>query len=228
MFRSFMTLIRGAANEADEAFADAHALPILRQQMRDCARAVSVARKALALAMAQHEQEVTQAHDLARRIADLETRALAALENGENALVQEAAVTIARLQTEQDTAKAVLGTLEADLACLRASVTTSEERLRALKRGARIATVTDKTQRLTASAHCTMPTVLRDAEATLERLRARQTETDAANAALDALENAGHPERLRDRLAEAGCGAPLKITADAVLERLRARSVTPA
>ena len=97
MFRSLFTLMRGRAHDADEAFTDAHALPILQQQLRDCAQAVSAARKALALAIAQNDQETEQFERLATRIAELEERTVAALEQGQQDLAQEAAETIARL-----------------------------------------------------------------------------------------------------------------------------------
>ena len=228
MFRSIVTLMRGRAHEADEAFTDAHALPILKQQLRDCAQAVSAARKALALAMAQNDQEVEQFERFTARIADLEERAVAALEQGHMELAQEAAETIARLQTDQDASRSVLETLEAEVAKLRASVATSEERLRALNRGERIATATDKAQRVTHSVPGGVSNALRDAEATLTRLRSRQTEVDATNEALDTLENANDTRTLREKLANAGCGAPLKTTAEAVLERLRTQAAKPA
>ena len=228
MFRSLMTLMRGRAHDAEEAFTDTHALPILKQQLRDCAQAVSAARKALALAIAQNDQEIEQFERLTQRIADLEDRTIAALEQGQQALALEAAETIARLQTDQESSRTVLDTLRAEVEKLRASVLSSEERLRALKRGERIAMATDKAQRVSHAIPGGTSNALRDAEETLTRLRARQTEVDATNEALGALENTNDTSTLREKLAAAGCGAPLKTTAEAVLERLRNRTTTPA
>jgi len=87
---------------------------------------------------------------------------------------------------------------------------------------------TDKAQRVTQAIPGGTSNALRDAEATLARLRARQTEVDATNEALDALENANDTRTLREKLADAGCGAPLKTTAEAVLERLRTETMKPA
>jgi len=102
MFRSLITLTRGKAHDAEEAFHDVHALPILKQQLRECAQAVSAARKALALAIAQNEQETVQFERLATRITDLEERTISALEQGRAELAQEAAETIARLQIQAE------------------------------------------------------------------------------------------------------------------------------
>jgi len=224
MFRSLITLVRGKVHDAEEDFEDAHALPILKQQLRDCAQAVSAARKALALAIAQNEQEVQQFDRLESRLADLEERAVSALEQGQDDLAREAAETIARLQTDQESSRAVLDTLQTEVGKLRASVAASEERLRALKRGERVAMATDKAQRVSHAIPGGAASALRDAEKTLTRLRARQNEVDAANDALDDLENTNDTNSLREKLAAAGCGAPLKTTADAVLERLRAQT----
>ena len=195
MFRSLFTLMRGRAHDADEAFTDAHALPILKQQLRDCAQAVSAARKALALAIAQNDQETEQFERLATRIAELEERTVAALEQGQQDLAQEAAETIARLQTDQEASREVLNTLQEEVEKLRASVVTSEQRLRALKRGERIAMATDKAQRVSQAIPGGTSSALRDAEETLTRLRTRQTEVEATNEALDALENTMIPDR---------------------------------
>ena len=46
MFKTIITLFRGATHDAEEAFSDRHALAILNQQMRDSAVAVEQARKA--------------------------------------------------------------------------------------------------------------------------------------------------------------------------------------
>ena len=60
MINQFFTLFRGAVNSTTEEFTNQHALLILQQQMRDCAQAVTTARKAVAIAMAQNQQEIEQ------------------------------------------------------------------------------------------------------------------------------------------------------------------------
>lgn len=60
MFKQIITLMRGVANQAAEDLTDEHALEILKQQVNDCGKAVVSARKAVAIAIAQNEQEVIQ------------------------------------------------------------------------------------------------------------------------------------------------------------------------
>ena len=91
MFKTIITLFRGATHDAEEAFSDRHALSILKQQMRDSAVAVDQARKAVAIAMAQNKQETEQFERLVARISDLEARTIAAIEQEKDDLAREAA-----------------------------------------------------------------------------------------------------------------------------------------
>ena len=47
---------------------------------------------------------------------------------------------------------------------------------------------------------------------------------DATARAMTELESTGSAENIRDRLAEAGCGKPLRSSADEVLERLKKKA----
>ena len=65
-----------------------------------------------------------------------------------------------------------------------------------------------------------------DAEETLLRLRTRQKQIDAA--AMAEMEQSGDPAAVSEKLAAAGCGMPLRSSADAVLERLASKIAKPA
>src|SRR5260370_1353530 len=60
MFKTIVTLVRGAAFRAEEEFADRSALLILDQQIRDAAAGIERAKRALAIAIAQDEAEGTR------------------------------------------------------------------------------------------------------------------------------------------------------------------------
>lgn len=223
MLKQFFALVRGTAYEQAEAAVDRHAVTILRQQIRDCAEAIGVARRAVAVAIAQNGQEVEQHRRLVARIEDLEERAVAALEQQKTALAREAAETIALLEGERDASEQAQKTFAIEIERLKRVVRQSEMRLRELRRGERIAAATDRTQRLREATPSSGLSALRDAEATLARLRTRQKEMEATAAAIDAMEQEGNPAALSERLAEAGCGAPVRSSADDVLARLRTR-----
>ena len=228
MFKQLLALMRGRTYDATEAFVDANAITILRQQIRDCAEAVAAARKAVAVAIAQNEQEVAQTRKLIERIDDLEARTVSALEQGKADLAREAAESIALMDAERTASEQAQRNFAVEIERLKRIVRASEMRLRELQRGQRLAVATDRTQRLRETAPASSLSALRDAEETLSRLRARQTQIDATAVAMAEMEQSGDPAALADKLAAAGCGAPTTTTADALLERLRQRMQVPA
>ena len=91
MFKALITLVRGRTVTIAAEIADQNALVILDQQMRDASGALERAKRALAVAIAQDNQEGQRLDATRARIEDLETRAVAALEAGRNDLATEAA-----------------------------------------------------------------------------------------------------------------------------------------
>jgi len=220
MFKSFIALFRGQAHEAAQSVVDQNSMIILRQQIRDCAEAISKARKSIAIAVSQNEQEIEQYDKIAARITDLEKRTISAIEQGKDELAREAAETIAILEGEKESSLEAQKTFKAEIDRLNKIVRTSEARLRDLQRGQRIVDATDKTQRLRQTSDGSTLSALQDAENTLERLRSRQKQMDATATAMDEMTLNSKPATMSEKLAEAGCGAPLKSSADEVLARL--------
>ena len=228
MLKQFFALVRGRSYEAAETVVDRNALVILRQQIRDCADAIAAARRAVAIAIAQNEQEIVQFKKLVARIEDLEKRTIAAIEQEQNELAREAAETIAMLEAERDASSEAQKSFSAEIERLKRIIRVSEMRLRELQRGQRIVAAVDSTQRLRESAPGSSLSALKDAEETLLRLRTRQKQIDATAAAMAEMEQSGDPAAVSEKLAAAGCGAPLRSSADAVLERLAAKMAKPA
>jgi phage shock protein A len=228
MLKQFFALVRGRSYEAAETVVDRNALVILRQQIRDCADAIAAARRAVAIAIAQNEQEVVQFKKLVVRIDDLEKRTIAAIEQGQNELAREAAETIAMLEAERDASSEAQKSFSTEIERLKRIIRVSEMRLRELQRGQRIVAAVDSTQRLRESAPGSSLSALKDAEETLLRLRTRQKQIDATAAAMAEMEQSGDPAAVSEKLAAAGCGAPLRSSADAVLERLTKTMTRPA
>lgn len=222
MFKQILTLMRGQAFEAEQQFVDRHALPLLAQQIREAADAIQTARHAVAMAIAQNQQEEAQHRALVARLKDLEERTIAALEQGKHALARDAAEAIALIETECETSVKAQAQFAAEISKLQAVVLASEMRLRELKRGERLVRATESTQRLSHAMPEGLAT-LRDAEETLERLRRRQQQVDLTAAALAGMDGAVDPATIIDRLADAGCGTPLRRSVDDVLARLKLR-----
>lgn len=227
MFKQIFTLVRGRSVDSAEAFLDVNALTLLRQQIRDAARCVEQSRKALATVMAYSERENVALAQLNEKIADLETRACEALENGDEDLVREAAATIAHLEAERDATAQTIANYTAEIARLRDHLGKSQSVLAQLKRGQRIAEANDKAHRAHGQITTLQSSNLEEAAATLKRLQERQAHSDATMAAMAELSATQSADTMGDRLADAGYGAPKVSTADDVLARLKAKKPTP-
>jgi len=225
MLKTVWTLMRGATAAAEEDLADRNALLILDQQVRDAASATDRAKRALALALAQDEAEGKRLEAIMARIADLETRALAALGGGREDLVGEAAEAIATLEADRDAIREARAHFSREIGQMKATVGGAGRRLAELERGRRIAQTAEAVRRLRAGgpADASETAALVDAELTLRRLRARQAEEAAAAAALQTLDGAG-PADVSDRMEAAGFGPRTRPTAADVLARLRDRA----
>jgi phage shock protein A len=215
-------LMRGAAAAAEEDLLDQNALLILDQQIRDAAAATERAKRALALAIAQDEAEGKRLETTLARIADLETRARAALAARRDDLVGEAAEAIASLEAERDCIREARANFVRDIAQMKRIVADATRRLAELERGRRIAQTAEAVRRLRAGGpvDASEAAALAEAESTLRRLRAKQAEDAAAAAALQTL-NGAEPADISERMEAAGFGPRTRPTAADVLARLR-------
>ncbi|NKN03354.1 PspA/IM30 family protein [Rhizobium leguminosarum] len=227
MFKLISILLRGRAHDAEQAFADCHAVPLLSQQIRDAAQSIQSARRSVAVAIAQNEQERSQHRAIVARIADLEIRASAALAKGNEGLAREAAEAIAYLEAERDASEKAQSQFTSAIDKLKGIVRASEARLQELQRGERLARATQEAQKLDVAVAGPGFATLDDAEETLARLRLRQSQNELTAAALKDMEGAIRPAGIIEKLANAGFGAPLRSSADDVLARLKSR-ITPA
>ena len=228
MFKTFVTLVRGAAFRAEEEFADRSALLILDQQIRDSAAGIERAKRALAIAIAQDDAEGKRLETTLTRIADLEERAVAALSAGREELASEAAEAIAVMEADRDSIREARATFAREVAGLKVTVRKSGQRLTELERGRRIAQAAESVRRLKTGGVPSGNAALADAETTLLRLRERQAEDTAAKAAFDTLDNEANPAGIAERLEAAGFGKRTRPTAADVLARLKQKTAASA
>ncbi len=193
MFKLISILLRGRAHDAEQAFADRNAVPLLAQQIRDAAQSIQSARRSVAVAIAQNEQERVQHGAIVARIDDLENRASAALAKGNEALAREAAEAIAYLEAERDASEKAQAQFTSSIDKLKAIVRASEARLQELQRGERLARATQEAQKLDVVVAGPGLATLDDAEETLARLRLRQSQNELTAAALKDMEGAVRP-----------------------------------
>jgi phage shock protein A len=226
MFKTIVTLMRGAAAAAEEQVTDRSALLILDQQIRDAAAAIERSKRALAIAIAQDEAEGKRLETTLGRIADLEERATAALAGGREDLAGEAAEAIALMEADRDAIRESRTAFAADIGQLKATVANAGHRLAELERGRRIAQAAESVRRLKSSrgVGASGPAALAEAESTLRRLRERQAEDASAADAYDRLDPGMNPAKTANRLEAAGFGRRTRPTAADVLARLRAKA----
>src|SRR5258708_2882274 len=226
MFKTVLTLFRGSVAAAEEEMEDRNALLILDRRLRDAAVAVERAKRTLALAIAQDQQEGRRLDATNAHIADLEIRATAALDGGREDLAREAAESIASLEADRDAAMTARTLFASEISRLKRHVASAEARITELDRGRRIARASEAVRALRkggVEAARPYESTLPEAENTLKRLRERQQEAQAASDALIELDAASGPLATAEKLAEQGFGPRLKSTADDVLARLNAK-----
>jgi len=226
MFKTVLTLFRGSVAVAGEELEDRSALLILDQQMRDAGAAVERSKRTLALAIAGDQQEGRRLDATNARIADLETRATAALDGGREDLAREAAQAIANLEADRDAAMTARTLFASEITRMKRQVASAEARITELDRGRRIARASEAVRGLRRSGiEAVRPyeSTLPEAENTLKRLRERQMEAQAADDALVELDAASGPSATAEKLSEQGFGPRLKSTTDDVLARLNAK-----
>ncbi len=235
MLKTLTLILRGTSAQAAEDLVDRNALLILDQHIRDAAAGLDRARRALAIAIAQDAAEVKRLEGVRARIADLETRARAALAGNREDLALEAAEALAGLEADRLSAEAAHASFQRESQKLRVMVANAERRLAELERGRRAARASEAVRKLRAAGPASVggdAGALRDAEGVLKRLRDRQLEDEAADLALDALDTAFGPDLVAEKLETAGFGPRTRPTAASILERLKqtpfAEPATPA
>ena len=225
MLKTLSLLIRGSVADQAQAVHDANAVAVLRQQVRDAAGAVSVAKRELAVTMSFQAAEKRALDTLATRVADLEASAGASLADGREDLAKDACRAIAALEDEIADRGSSLAEFGAEVDRLKELVARGEERLRDLGRGLQAARTTEAVRRAGANGRRVIAVssgALHEAEETLARLRDRQrNERDVEEAYLEL--SAGTAEGVIERLAAAGYG-PKGVDPEAVLARIRSRA----
>src|SRR4029077_21105582 len=135
------------------------------------------------------------------RIADLETRAVAAIEAGRDDLATETAETIAALEAERDASQTARALFAAEIAKLKRHVPQQQLRFSQLERGRRIARAAEAVRVARRGRIEDAPLfagTLAEAAATLARLREHQVEADTAEAAFEALDAATGPSAVAE------------------------------
>ena len=197
MMRLFATLWRARAAEAEEAIFDANAIRLLQQNLREAMTAFEIAKHELARVMAQETSEARLAAELAERIGQLEDDARKALDAREESRAEMLAGRIAVLEDERAAHLQTSQTCGREARRIREQVDLAARRIAEVKRGLATASAVDALQRARGrlsglgmgDAGSGGPSAIREAEATLKRIRERQQGQEDVSAALSKLED---------------------------------------
>lgn len=222
MFRTLKTLFDGANARAEERVREHYSIELIDQKIREATQGLQSAKMTLAGLKQRQRSEARQVETLDKRIADLETRALAALDAGKEALAGEAAEAIAQLENERDLRKRTVDTLERRAVRLQNSVETANRRLVDLRQGA----IAAKAARLDGAAHRSVSSTLGGQSAMQEAeqlVRSVLSEDDPFEQAEILAEIDAGLDRsdVAERLGEQGFGDAAKATKSSVLDRLK-------
>ncbi|MEM1102141.1 MAG: PspA/IM30 family protein, partial [Pseudomonadota bacterium] len=101
MLATLKTIFIGESRRAEEAVRDHYALDLIAQKIREAEDGVAAAKATLAALIQRQRSETRQVEGLAKRIDTMTERAKAALEDGNDALAEEAAGAIATMENEK-------------------------------------------------------------------------------------------------------------------------------
>lgn len=178
----------------------------------------ALARRALAVAMAEEAREASRRQALIAKKDDLEQRAIAALRAGRDDLATPAAEAIAAMISDISASERASQRFAAEIALARREVEAQRHRLSELDRGRRLARIGNA---LAATTHASESGLDRfsEAEAALAKVEADNHDARAVRQ-----EMAPPAEQLIEHLADAGFGETTHIRARDVLARLRAEA----
>ncbi|MEM9632612.1 MAG: PspA/IM30 family protein [Pseudomonadota bacterium] len=224
MFEPFMSQLKALFKSSLTSNQNRQSLAVLNANLRNAANSVRAAQAALARAKAEQQQDRKRLKQIRNSIEDLENRARNALLKGLEPLAREAAEAIAQLEEEKSALKSAIRTFDKELVSLTETLNRSQNRLRALKRGERTAEVREHIQKAQSLGSATGQSSLTQAEEQLKTILQQQERDQLADKEFAILASADNPGVLIEKLADAGCGEPVRNRADDVLARLRAET----
>jgi phage shock protein A len=225
ILKNIMTAIRGGASEVGEAVVDANAVRILEQEVRDAQTAIGKAKNSLREMKATEISLNRKVNTLDKDISGLEDKAVACLNQGNEALAGEVAERIAEKETERDELDAEHLTTKVSVNKVNQMIKAYEKRIQKSKRDLDKIKTVEQLQKATSSISTNMAaTGSADSKvnAALERVKAKQQRYDDKLEASDWMSDQG--DDLDKKLVEAGLGDKSSGSA-AVLERLKSKNM---
>lgn len=223
VWAKMITALRGGVNEAGEAVVDSQALRILDQELRDAADELKASKDSLAAIIARQKLSEEKAGRLKESITENEGYAVQAMEKGDDKLAHDVAEKIADLETQLKLEEETGAGYASSANDLRTAIQAAERDITRMKQQVDTVKATDSVQRAQAAVserHSGSNSKLRTAVDSLERIKERQDLRSAQMSAARDLANDLGDESLENRLEKAGI-KPHGKSAEDVLARLK-------
>lgn len=221
MRRLLSNLGRIASFRAIDALEQKHAIELIDLKIRDSEQSLSVAKSTLASIIMRQRNEAAAISRIKQQVADLETRAKAAIAAKNKNLSADAAQAIADLENEKSNREHAYQAFSEKRDKIQLSIEKAHRRIINLRQGANVAKATMAQQnaqtRLDRSIGNT--STFKEAEDLIARV-AGQSDPFEESHVLDEIDEGLNQSNISNRLAEAGFGAPTRTSAEDVLARL--------
>ena len=223
ILKSIMTAIRGGVSEVGESVVDANAVRILEQEIRESGEALAKAKTSLTSMKGTEISLNRMVNTLNEDIVSLESKAMACLEKGEEALATEVAERIAEKESERNELKTEYDMAKVNVNKVNKMIKGYEKKIQKNKRDLDKVKTVEQLQKATSAISSNISasgSADNKISAALERVKAKQQKFEDTLEAGDWMENQG--DDLEARLADAGIGEN-SASANSVLARLKSQ-----
>lgn len=222
MLATLRVLFDGQRARTEDRLKDTYAVELIEQRIREAEANLSAAKLTLASLIQRKRSEQRLADTLDKRIATLEDRAREALKADREDMAREAAQSIADMENERCLRQETIERLTSRIGQLQGSVETAHRRIIDLKQGAITARAVRREQTIQSRLNRSIAgsSAADEAEALIKRV-VDQDDPFEQSEILRGIDRQLSGQDADDKLAEAGFGDPNKVTANAVLDRLK-------
>ena len=222
MLATLRVLFDGERARTEDRLKDTYAVELIEQRIREAEANLSAAKLTLASLIQRKRSEARLADTLDSRIATLEARAKEALEAKRGELAAEVAQSIADMENELRLRGKTIDRLEERIAQLQASVESAHRRIIDLRQGAITARAVRREQSIQKRLNRTTAgsSAADQAEALIKRV-VDQDDPFEQSEILRGIDRQLSGEDADSKLADAGFGDPDRVTASAVLDRMK-------
>ncbi|MDQ6993067.1 MAG: PspA/IM30 family protein [Mariprofundus sp.] len=225
IFQKLVTLVRGGATKAGEAIIDANAITIFEQEIKDGQSNLDKAKKDLTLVMAKSMEAGRKISGLKENIAKHEGYVEKALGKGDEALALEVAGKIAEFEGELQIQEGAKAQFDTHIKRLKSQIKDTQQGLDKMTRELTMVKTTDSVQKASQAIsqnYANSGSKALSAKESLNRIKARQQETEDRLAAGEVLRAEFEGESLEDKLRESGIVED-NSGAGSVLDRIKAK-----